>query len=109
LDPRERPGIIIDPSAGSLKTELLQRGLWVLDANNDVDEGLRKVSAMLNTGKLKINRERCPEGSKEMETYSWDTRRAMNGKEQPIKFKDHYPDAARYVVNTTINNYRLAA
>ena len=109
LDPRERPGAIIDPTAQSLKNELIRRGLYVRDARNDVDEGIRKVSAMLNTGKLKINRERCPEGAKEMETYSWDTRKAVGGKEQPVKFRDHYPDAARYVVNTTIDNYRLAA
>ena len=63
LDPRERPGIIIDPSAQSLKSERIRRGLSVRDARNDVDEGIRKVSAMLNTGKLKINRERCPEGA----------------------------------------------
>lgn len=109
LDPRERPGAIIDPSAASLKGELIRRGLYVMDARNDVDEGIRKVSAMLNTGKLKINRERCPEGAKEMETYSWDTKKAMGGKEQPVKFKDHYPDAARYIVNTVIDNYRVAA
>lgn len=109
LDPRERPGVIVDPSAASLKSELIRRGLYVMNANNDVDEGIRKVSAMLNTGKLKTNRARCPEGAKEMETYSWDTGKAQVGKEQPMKFTDHYPDAARYVVNTIIGAWGLGA
>ena len=34
----------VDPSAASLKSELARRGIYVQDANNDVDEGLRRVA-----------------------------------------------------------------
>jgi hypothetical protein len=109
LDPRERPGIIIDPSAASLKVELTQRGMYVVDAKNDVDAGISRVSSMLNLKKIKINKPRCPNGVKEMQTYAWDEKKAANGKEQPIKAHDHYPDAVRYHIETRINDWRLAA
>jgi PBSX family phage terminase large subunit len=109
LDPRERPGIIVDPSAASLKVEMTQRGLYVVDAKNDVDDGISRLSSMLNLKKIRINADGCPRGLKEMQTYSWDEKKAENGKEQPIKAHDHYPDAGRYWCETRIQDWRLAA
>ena len=109
-DPREWPGVIIDPSAASLQVELRSRGFHVIDADNSVDDGIRRVSAMLNRKKLRINKQGCPKGIKEMQTYAWADKRAeITGKEQPIKAHDHYPDALRYIVQTRIRNWRLVA
>ncbi len=108
-DPRVWPGVIVDPSAASFRAELLKRGLYVVDANNDVDDGIRRVSSMLNLKKLRINKEGCPNGVREMETYSWNEKAALVGREQPIKAHDHYPDAGRYHINTRINDWRIAA
>ena len=103
------PGIIVDPSAASLKTALRQRGFHTVDADNSVDDGISLTAAMLNLKKLKINKERCPNSVREMQTYAWDLKRGENGKEQPIKKHDHTCDAIRYRVKTRISPYRLAA
>jgi PBSX family phage terminase large subunit len=109
-DPRNWPGVIIDPSAASLQVELRNRGFWVVDADNSVDGGIRRVSAMLNRKKLRINKQGCPNGVKEMQTYAWSERRAeITGREVPIKSHDHYPDALRYIVQTRISDWRLVA
>jgi PBSX family phage terminase large subunit len=109
-DPRLWPGVIIDPSAASLQVELRNRGFWVIDADNSVDAGIRRVSAVLNRKKLRINKQGCPNGVKEMQTYAWADKRAeTTGKEEPIKSHDHYPDALRYVVQTRIGDWRLIA
>ena len=107
-DRRTWPGIIVDPSAASFKTELIQRGLYVLDAKNDVKDGLRRVATMMSRGRVRINRQRCPKGVEEMQTYSWDEKAAKRGEEQPMKAHDHFPDAARYYFETRINDWRLA-
>ena len=108
LDQRNWPGIIIDPSAASFRAELLSRGFYVVDADNDVENGIRRVSAMLGSKRLRIHR-RCVEGIREMQTYAWNEKRTDAGKEQPIKQKDHFPDGVRYHINTRINDWRIAA
>jgi PBSX family phage terminase large subunit len=108
-DPRTWPGIIIDPSAASFRAELLNRGLYVIDADNEVVDGIRRVSTMLGRKKLRINRQGCPNGVREMQTYSWNEKKSETGNEQPVKKYDHWPDACRYYVKTRIGDWRLAA
>ena len=107
-DSRMWPGIIIDPSAASLGAELRNRGFWTINADNTVDDGIRRVSAMLNRKKLRINKQGCPNGVREMQTYAWADKKAeTSGREQPLKLHDHFPDAIRYVVKTRIPDWRL--
>jgi PBSX family phage terminase large subunit len=108
LDRRNWPGVIVDPSAASFKVELLSRGVYVVDASNEVTDGLRRVSSMLARKKLRIH-ERCASVRKDLETYSWDEDAAKRGKEQPIKDHDHGADMVRYYVETRINDWRLVA
>lgn len=107
-DARTWPGVIIDPSAASFRAELLSRGFYVVDAENEVEDGIRRVSTMLARKKLRIHR-RCTEGLREIQTYAWDEKKTDKGREQPVKAHDHFPDACRYFVNTRINDWRLAA
>ena len=94
------PKILLDPSAASFKAELLKRGLWVVPCDNDVESyGLQRTASALAQGKIKFHRERTPYSQKELPSYSWDKKRAENGKEQPIKKNDHTCDATRYMVN----------
>ena len=45
----------------------------------------------------------------EMTSYCWDDKAIQqNGKERPLKVRDHAPDALRYFVNTVIKSRRLA-
>lgn len=100
--------LIVDPSAASFKTELLQNGYWVVDADNDVEDGIRMVSSMFALKKVRVHRS-CVNFINEHQAYCWDEKRADNGKEQPKKAMDHTCDAGRYVVKTKVNPWRLAA
>ena len=101
--------IIIDPSAASFKACIRQAGYVTTDADNEVLDGIRKVSTMLQTKKLKIHK-RCIKTIGEARSYAWDLKRKdMAGKEQPLKVNDHAMDALRYFVNTKIPEWRLTA
>ncbi len=95
--------IFCDPSAASWKTELMRRGYVVLNANNDVVNGIRQVATMLNTGKFYIDKS-CVNTKMEYSTYSWDPMAQKQGKDRPIKEHDHTCDTDRYVVYTDTLN-----
>ncbi len=91
--------IIVDPSAASFIAELRSRGFYVSQANNDVLDGIRKVSTLLSKGQIRIH-ERCSCLLDEMGTYVWDEKASMRGVERPVKEADHSQDALRYKVNS---------
>jgi PBSX family phage terminase large subunit len=97
---RTAPKIIIDPSAASFKVECQRRGMWVVDADNDVvSYGLQRTASALAQHKLKFHRDHTSHCQAEMQNYAWDTKKAEGGVEQPIKRDDHTCDAVRYMVN----------
>lgn len=99
-DERDWPSsIIVDPSAASFKVELNQRGYYVMDAENEVLEGIRKVSALLANKRLRIHR-RCVNLIRELQSYAWDEKRSDKGVEQPIKAHDHACFVAGTMVRT---------
>jgi PBSX family phage terminase large subunit len=100
--------IIIDPSAASMKAELVQRSIWHRNGKNDVLFGIQAVATMLATGRLRIHRS-CTNLIGQMTDYAWDEDAAKRGEEKPLKVADHGPDALRYCVYTQIPAYRLAA
>ena len=88
--------IYIDPSAASFKLELRKAGISnLIDANNDVDNGIRFLSNHLSGGKLKIH-EGCRNLIKEFGCYVWDTRKKERGLDVPLKEFDHAIDSLRY-------------
>ena len=96
----QTPKIIVDPSAASFKVELLRRGFWVVDADNDVMAyGIKRVSSALHQKKLRFHRTRCLHSQEEFQSYAWDKKKAANGTEEVIKKHDHTCDAGRYAVN----------
>jgi PBSX family phage terminase large subunit len=106
---RTWPGVIIDPSAASFRIELLNRGVFVKDAVNDVLEGISKMCTLMARKRIRIHR-RCINTHQELETYSWNDKKALTtGKEEPIKSHDHTVDAGRYASSTLVNDWRLAA
>ena len=107
-DQREWPGVIVDPSAASFKVELLSRGVFVMDANNEVADGIRRLAAMLGNKKFRIH-ERCIGIRGDLETYAWDEKAAARGEEKPIKDHDHGCDVCRYAIQTKISDWRIAA
>lgn len=100
-----RPMIIIDPSAASFKVTLQQRGHWVVDANNEVADGIRRTGTALQRGLVQFHNGKCPNAIREHQSYSW-----AKKKEEPLKENDHTCDAARYGHNHVFQyNWRLGA
>lgn len=96
IDGHAVKAIYVDPSAASFKLELSRSGInGVLDAENEVLDGIRYVSDLLANGTLKICR-RCDELIKEIQGYIWDARSAITGVDKPVKENDHICDATRY-------------
>lgn len=95
--------IIVDPSAASFITELNNRGFKTMKADNDVEDGIRLVSTLLNAGRIVFSQS-CINTIKEFASYIWDPKAAERGEDKPIKQHDHAMDAVRYFCYTILNN-----
>ena len=91
--------IYIDPNASSMKLELRRAGMAVIDADNDVLEGIRVTASLISEGVLSILNN-CTNLIREIEGYIWDSRKANLGYDAPLKKDDHACDALRYAVFT---------
>jgi len=90
-----RPILVVDPSATSFKVELIQRGFIVIDADNDVLDGIHRVSEVEATGNRRVHKD-CTQFRREKGLYAWDAKAAEDGTERPLKVNDHAMDADRY-------------
>lgn len=89
--------------------EMLKRGIWHVDADNDVNEGIRIASMILNQRVVRFCRETAKitvprDANLRMGCKSGSTR----GR-KPLKVRDHGPDAFRYFAKTEVSHWRLAA
>lgn len=91
--------IIADPSAASFIAVLRRRGMYVIPADNEVLDGIRRTSVLIGRRKLMIHKG-CAGLLDEMGTYLWDEKACAHGDERPLKERDHGPDALRYFVNS---------
>ena len=99
--------IRVPPEAASFRAELVQRGLWVVDADNSVSEGIHTVSSLLAQRNLLVNVDNCNGVEKRIPNYSWDAKAALRGEEQPLKVDDDDVDMLRYGVHGKIPAWRL--
>lgn len=91
--------IYCDPSAVSWKLELMRRGYKVQNADNDVINGIRHVSTMLASDMYFIDKS-CINTEQEYSSYVWDRDAQLQGKDKPLKVKDHTCDSDRYALYT---------
>jgi len=96
LEPYGVRTIYIDPSAASFRLELRKRNLPVVDANNDVINGITYMTSEMAKGSLYVCRE-CPNLIREIQGYCWDPKKSARGEDAPLKQDDHLLDACRYV------------
>ncbi|MBE0516004.1 MAG: hypothetical protein IBX41_01255 [Methanophagales archaeon] len=68
-------------------------GLDALKANNDVNAGIRTVTARIETNRFFVH-ERCQNIINEFSMYSY----AENEQDEPLKIHDHSMDSCRYAV-----------
>ena len=97
--------VFVDPSAASFIAALRQRGVYVLEADNNVLDGIRRTGALFQSRRLLV-RDTCTGLIDELGSYRWDDKAAMRGEEKPIKQLDHAPDALRYYINS-LPDWRL--
>lgn len=90
--------IIVDPSAASFILECQRRGWYVIPAENEVEDGIRKTGTLIKKREILVCSE-CECILDEFGTYVWDDKAAMRGEEKPVKQSDHSLDALRYRVN----------
>lgn len=89
----------VDPSAASFSLQLRNDGVGVVDADNDVANGLRSVATEFSCQRLFVH-ESCVGLLGEIDGYTWDPKAQEKGKDAPLKVNDHGPDALRYGVYT---------
>ena len=99
LEPYSVRGIYIDPAAAHFRLDLQRRGLHPVNAENDVDNGIIKMTSEMKSGRLFVCAE-CKNLIREIESYVWDPKCSVKGEDAPLKKDDHAVDALRYAVNT---------
>lgn len=96
---RQIERVIVDPSAASFSETIRRHGkLSVENADNDVLNGIRRTSALLQAGRIKIHR-KCRGIINEFGQYQWDTEAP---EDSVIKENDHAMDALRYLCYTVM-------
>lgn len=99
LEPYAIHGVYIDPSAVAMRLELQRKGLHVINANNDVYEGIEVMTNEMAKGNLYIMAE-CKNLIREIQNYVWDSKKSKQGLDEPVKKADHAVDALRYAIAT---------
>ncbi len=90
--------VIVDPSAASFITALRKRNFNVIQANNEVLDGIRRVAVYLRRGDIKIHRS-CVNSIAEFGLYCWNDKATEDA---VIKENDHAMDDIRYFCNTVL-------
>jgi len=88
--------LYVDPAAASLKLELRNKDIPVLDANNDVLFGIKVMSKFIANKNLVV-RSSCKNLIEQCQSYQWCEKAANRGEDKPIKIMDHAVDSARYL------------
>lgn len=115
--------VIIPPECASFKAELEQAGIWHVEADNEVDTGIKMVASMMALGKVRFRRppddyfydpahpihDHVGETIKDLQTYLWNAKAKARGEEQPLKVKDDGSDMVRYKIKTDIPAWRIAS
>lgn len=98
--PRNYETIAIDPSAKSFILNCKRLPIHkIRKANNNVLDGIRNVSSLLQQNLLYYHRS-CTNTINEKMAYSWDMKAQERGEDKPIKDNDHCMDAERYAFMT---------
>ena len=103
--------IAIDPSAAPLMIELRKddyfsrHNIKIIAAKNNVKIGIQMVSYLLHTNKFTTDPS-CTNDIEEMSSYTWDSTKLDNGKEEVVKINDHACDKIRYALLTDTTIHR---
>lgn len=100
--------VVVPPETAAFKTELVARGIWHEDADNEVLAGISDVSSLLFQRKLKLDKNGCPRTIEAIPAYVWDKKASERGEEKPVKKDDDECDCLRYGVRGRVPSWRIA-
>lgn len=93
--------VVVDPAAAELRAELRNAGLPVVEAKNDVWDGIQIVQqrlALAGDGLSRLTVDpSCEHWLREIESYEWRKSRDGQPVDEPVKAHDHAMDETRYV------------
>jgi len=95
--------LYVDPAAASLKLELRNRNLPVVDANNDVLFGIKIMSKFIANKNLVV-RKCCTNLIDQCQSLEWDKRAADRGEDKPMTVNNHSTDSCRYLCATAFKD-----
>jgi hypothetical protein len=96
---------VVDPSAASFIAQLRRDGLTPVPGDNAVLDGIREVSSLLASNRLRVHRS-CVGLIEEIPGYVWDEKAVGQGRDEPLKINDHGCDGTRYLTFTTRRIWR---
>lgn len=95
--------VVVDPSAASFIATIRKHGRFsVRKARNEVMDGIRFTSVLLQAERVKIHRG-CTDSIREFGLYVWDEK---SKEDKPLKENDHAMDDIRYFCNTIMRRVR---
>jgi hypothetical protein len=90
-----------DPAGAQEVAAFRQAGFTVRKAHNEIRAGIAAVHARLQTGRLKVLSDRCPNLLAEARLYGYPTRKdGQADSENPVDENNHALAALRYLVAT---------
>jgi hypothetical protein len=103
LHAKELPNKVLwyaDPAGATEIEEFRVAGHTVRQGNNDIRLGIAAVTARLRTGRLKVNRQKCPNLIYESKLYRYPSQaeRTLIG-ENPVDENNHALGALRYLIS----------
>lgn len=99
--------LYVDPAAASLKLELRNLDLPVVDANNDVLFGIKLMTQFI-AGKNMLVHKSCANLIEQVQSYAWCPKAADRGEDKPIKHNDHAVDSCRYLMASVFKHGLLS-
>ena len=100
-----RPSIYTDPSAASFIVAGRKAGFKMLEADNEVLDGIRFTSSFIQDHRYTVDPS-CKETIKGYQAYVWDEKAQKRGEDKPLKENDHTCDSDRYAIFTHLGGER---
>ena len=97
--------VYVDPSAASFMAACKASGISVLPANNDVLNGIRYVSSLVQDNRYTVDPS-CTHTIRGYQSYVWDEKAQKRGEDKPLKENDHTCDRDRYGLYTHLGQPR---
>lgn len=98
--------VVIAPGAENFQQECIVRGLWCVDGDIDLLEGIQLVGSLFERKLVRVN-SRCRHFIQEHKNYGWDRQKAAQGIEEPISVNAQTVEAFRLYVKTFWHSWRL--